>query len=153
MIGDPDQDLRRLVGMDGSPVTCIVGEQVFVMAPLTPSDYITCSEWRAQQRLALIFSTLPSNPLQDVTALKAEACAKLLTPPSTPLELLSDIECVCRLAEISLQRGGQFKGNWEGFKRGLSQTSYRDLERAVFKISGFLPPEDNGRAAVAENPT
>lgn len=153
MINEPDSNLRALIGVDGSPITCMVGDQVFRMGPLQPADYMVCAQWRASEKVALILRTMPDNPLMDVSSIKAEACAKVLAQPCLPFELLTDIECVCRLAEISLQRGGEFKGNWEGFKRNLSHTSYKDLERAVFKVSGFLPaPEDNGKAAVPGNP-
>ena len=152
-MNDPDKNLRALVGADGSPITCMVGDQVFRMGPLQPADYMECAQWRAQQKIALILGSMAANPMMDVSSIKAEACAKVLSQPCLPFELLTDIESVCRLAEISLQRGGEFKGNWEGFKRNLSHTSYKDLERAVFKVSGFLPdPEDNGKAAVAANP-
>ena len=148
-----DQDLRSLDGMDGGAITVMVGDQLFKMAPLMPSDYIEAARWRAEQKVSSLLSSMPSNPLIDVTAIKAEAIASVLSKSISPWDLLGDIEGVCRLAEIALQRGGEFKGNWEGFKRGLTKTSYQDLEKAVFKISGFKLPERKKDDAVAGNPT
>lgn len=81
MTNQSDQDLRDLVGIDGSPVTCMVGDQIFLMGPLQPADYMACSEWRAGQKIALILGSAASNPFLDVSSIKAEACAKVLSQP------------------------------------------------------------------------
>lgn len=150
----PDQDLRALDGMDGGPVTVMVGDQTFKMAPLMPADYIEAARWRAEQKVSSLLSSMPTNPLMDVTAIKAEAIASVLSKSVSPWDLLGDIEGVCRLAEIALQRGGEFKGNFEGFKRGITKTTYQDLERAVLKVSGFKLPERKKAEgdAVSANP-
>lgn len=148
-----DQDLRSLDGMDGGSVTVPVGDKVFKMAPLMPADYVEAARWRAEQKIASLLSAIPSNPMMDVASIKAEAIASVLAKAVSPWDLLGDIEGVCRLAEIALQRGGEFKGNFEGFKRGMTRTTYQDLERAVFKVSGFKLPERKAEGdAVSANP-
>lgn len=148
-----DQNLNALHGMNGEPITVLVGDKMFKMSPLMPADYIEAAKWRAEQKVSSLLSSMPTNPLMDVTAIKAEAIASVLAKAVSPWDLLGDIEGVCRLAEIALQRGGEFKGNFEGFKRGMTKTTYQDLERAVFNVSGFkLPDRKVEGDAVSANP-
>jgi hypothetical protein len=158
MINTPDQNLRELEGMNGGPITVLVAGQMYRMGQLTPIDYIEAAKWRAEQKVAALLSAIPANPIMDVSTIKAEACAAVLSKAVSPWDLLGDIEGVCRLAEIALRRGGEFKGpggnaGFEFFKNNINSTSYQELESAVFRVSGFKVPDRKKDDAVAENPT
>lgn len=157
MMNEPDQNLRALQGMDGSPITLMVAGVAYRMGLLTPADYVEASNWRAEQKVSSLLSAIPSNQLIDVTAIKAEACASVLSKTCSPWDLLGDIEGVCRLAEISLRRGGEYKGPGGGpgflfFKNNLSGVSYQELERLVLRVSGFTMPEPKKDAVSTDPP-
>ena len=130
-------------------IGCIVRGELFPMGLLQPADWDECAEWRARTRAQAMLDLQPSQASMDLAAIKADACAKILTQHFEPRDLISDVQCVYRLAEIALKRGGSWKGNWETFKRELGATSYRDLELAVLKVSGFWTPKKDE----SENPS
>lgn len=145
--------------MDDGTMSLMVGDKLYRMGLIEPSDYIAVSRWRAESKVSSMLGVQPSNRTLDVTAIKAEACASILCKVCGPFDLLGDIEGVHRLGFVSLIRGGEYKGQpdepgYEYFKRNLTKTTYQDLERAVFKVSGFkLPAKKTGSDAAPGNPT
>lgn len=151
-MGQPDQDLRELDGMDGGPVTVLFAGQSYAMGMIEPSDYVNCAADRAASRIKVIFDTIPTNIMQDVSGVKAEMGAKVLSTPCSPWDLLGDCEGVCRLAARALNRGGHPEINYLGLMHKPTQFPYAELERAVLRVSGFKMPERKKTDAVSTNP-
>ena len=146
-----DQNLKELEVLSSQPVTILVGGKMFKAGMLTASDFAECSSWRASAQAAKVLDLIGTNPIVDLASLKADTISRILTKEFGAAEMLRDSACMMRLAEIMLKRGGEWKGNWEFFQRNLDTVSYRDLEIAVYKMSGYWSA-DMDKAAKGETP-
>ena len=136
-----DQNLKDLEVPSGTPTSLLVGGKLFKAGMLNALDFAECSAWKASTQAASLLALPNTNPMVDQTAIRAEAVSKILTKAFEPKDLIGDANCILRLAEISLRRGGEWKGNFEGFKKNLDPVTFRDLEILVLKMSGYWTTE------------
>ena len=142
-------NIAEVAALSGEPTTLVLGGKTFKAGHLSAVDWAVCLNWYKETKVRAVFAFTPERPQADLSNIKSDAVANILCKPFDVWQMIDDVDCVLRLGELCLRQGGEWKGNWEGFKKAAEKVPFREIKMMVMRMSSYWLAEMGGSS---ENP-